>query len=220
MIEQIKENLSKIQENIAPYTPNIIAVTKYYGIEAILDAYSAGLRNFGESRANEAIEKIKSLPENVKSNSKFHFIGHLQTNKVNKVVEHFDYIHSIDSLHLAQAVSEEALKTDKVQKIFLQINNANEEQKFGFSKTELSENFEKILSLKGLEILGLMNIAPLTDNTELLENLFEDVKKTQTNLAIRYNCNLKEISMGMSNDYPIAVKHGATILRIGRKLFT
>lgn len=220
MIEQIKENLSKIQENIAPYTPNIIAVTKYYGMESILDAYSAGLRNFGESRANEAIEKINSLPEDIKSNSKFHFIGHLQSNKVNKVVKNFDYIHSVDSLHIAQAISAEALKTGKIQKIFLQINNADEEQKFGFSKTELSENFEKILSLGGLEVLGLMNIAPLTDNTELLENLFEDVKETQANLAIRYNCNLKEISMGMSNDYPIAVKHGATMLRIGRQLFT
>ena len=220
MIEQIKENLSKIQEEIAPYTPNIIAVTKYYGLDAILDAYSAGLRNFGESRANEAIEKINSLPKDVKENSKFHFIGHLQSNKVNKVVKNFDFIHSIDSLHIAQTVSNEALKISKKQKVFLQLNNANEEQKFGFSKEELTKSFEEILSLKGLEILGLMNIAPLTDNTELLEQLFEDVKETQTNLAIRYNCSLKEISMGMSNDYPLAVKHGATMLRIGRKLFT
>ena len=220
MIEQIKDNLSKIQEEIAPYTPNIIAVTKYYGLDAILDAYSAGLRNFGESRANEAIEKINSLPKEIKENSKFHFIGHLQSNKVNKVVKNFDFIHSIDSLHIAQTVSNEALKIYKKQKVFLQLNNANEEQKFGFSKEELTKSFEEILSLKGLEILGLMNIAPLTDNTELLEQLFEDVKETQTNLAIRYNCSLKEISMGMSNDYPLAVKHGATMLRIGRKLFT
>ena len=220
MIEQIKDNLSKIQEEIAPYTPNIIAVTKYYGLDAILDAYSAGLRNFGESRANEAIEKINSLPKEIKENSKFHFIGHLQSNKVNKVVKNFDFIHSIDSLHIAQTVSNEALKISKKQKVFLQLNNANEEQKFGFSKEELTKSFEEILSLKGLEILGLMNIAPLTDNTELLEQLFEDVKETQTNLAIRYNCSLKEISMGMSNDYPLAVKHGATMLRIGRKLFT
>ena len=220
MIEQIKENLPKIQEKIAPYTPNIIAVTKYYGLDAILDAYSVGLRNFGESRANEAIEKINSLPKDVKENSKFHFIGHLQSNKVNRVVKNFDFIHSIDSLHIAQTVSNEALKISKKQKVFLQLNNANEEQKFGFSKEELTKSFEEILSLKGLEILGLMNIAPLTDNTELLEQLFEDVKETQTNLAIRYNCSLKEISMGMSNDYPLAVKHGATMLRIGRKLFT
>ena len=178
------------------------------------------MRNFGESRANEAIEKINSLPKEIKENSKFHFIGHLQSNKVNKVVKNFDFIHSIDSLHIAQTVSNEALKISKKQKVFLQLNNANEEQKFGFSKEELTKSFEEILSLKGLEILGLMNIAPLTDNTELLEQLFEDVKETQTNLAIRYNCSLKEISMGMSNDYPLAVKHGATMLRIGRKLFT
>ena len=220
MIENIKENLSKIQEQIAPYTPNIIAVTKYYGIDAILNAYNAGLRNFGESRANEAIKKINSLPEEVKLNSKFHFIGHLQTNKVNKIVKNFDFIHSIDSLRVAQAVSSEALKIQKRQKVFLQINNANEEQKYGFSKKKLDESFEEILSLEGLEILGLMNIAPLTDNKNLLENLFEDVKETQANLEIRYKYNLREISMGMSNDYSIAVKHGATMLRIGRKLFT
>ena len=220
MVEKIKQVLSQIQEQIVFYTPNIVAVTKYFGREAILDAYQVGLRNFGESRAVEAIEKINSLPEEVKENSKFHFIGHLQSNKVNKVVKNFDVIHSVDSLKLAQAISDEALKEGKVQDVFLQLNNANEEQKFGFSKEELFENFSKIKDLKGLNILGLMNIAPLGLSENELDILFEDVRQTQNELVNKFNCEMKELSMGMSQDYQIAVRHGATMLRIGRKLFS
>lgn len=220
MVEKIKQVLSQIQEQIAPYTPNIVAVTKYFSREAILDAYQVGLRNFGESRAVEAIEKINSLPEEVKENSKFHFIGHLQSNKVNKVVKNFDVIHSVDSLKLAQAISDEAIKEGKVQDVFLQLNNANEEQKFGFSKEELFENFSKIKDLKGLNILGLMNIAPLGLSENELDILFEDVRQTQNELVNKFNCEMKELSMGMSQDYQIAVRHGATMLRIGRKLFS
>ena len=220
MIENIKKNLLQIQEEIAPYTPNIIAVTKYFGVDAMIAAYAAGLRNFGESRALEAVEKINSLPNDVKENSKFHFIGHLQTNKVNKVVPNFDIIHSVDSLKLAKAISAEAEKIGKVQRIFIQLNNANEEQKYGFSKKELFECFKEIKDLKNLKVLGLMNIAPLEIGKDELENLFEDVKQTQNFLVENYNCDLKEISMGMSNDYQIAARHGATMLRIGRKLFS
>lgn len=220
MIENIKKNLLQIQEQIAPYTPKIVAVTKYFGVDAIIDGYQVGLRNFGESRAVEAIEKINSLPSEIKENSKFHFIGHLQTNKVNKVVCNFDVIHSVDSLKIAKAISDEAVKIGKVQDVFIQLNNAGEEQKFGFSKQELLENFEEILKFEGLNVLGLMNIAPLEANNEELENLFEDIKETQIELVKKYNCTMKEISMGMSNDYQIAVKHGATMLRIGRKLFS
>ena len=220
MKETIKKNLLHIQEQIAPYTPKIIAVTKYFGIDAMISAYDAGLRNFGESRAIEAIEKINSLPNEIKENSKFHFIGHLQTNKVNKVVCNFDVIHSVDSLKLANVISEEAVKYGKVQDVFIQLNNAGEEQKYGFSKEDLISNFKEIANLKGLNILGLMNIAPLEVGDEELSKLFEDIKQTQIELVNKFNCELKEISMGMSNDYQIAAAHGATMLRIGRKLFS
>ena len=220
MIENIQKNLSQIQEQIAPYTPNIIAVTKYFGVDAIQEAYAVGLRNFGESRAVEAIEKIKYLPDEVRNNSKFHFIGHLQTNKVNKVVCNFDVIHSVDSLKLAKAISDEAVKIEKIQDVFIQYSNAGEEQKFGFLKEELFDNFNALIELKGLNILGLMNIAPLEATEEELNVLFEDVKQTQIELVKKFNCEMKEISMGMSQDYQIAAKHGATVLRIGRKLFS
>ena len=107
-IDSVRDNLLRVKKTIVPYTPNIIAVTKYYGLEAILDAYEVGLRNFGESRANDAIQKIENLPDEIRKNSKFHFIGHLQTNKVDRVVRYFDYIQSVDSVKLAKAISESA----------------------------------------------------------------------------------------------------------------
>lgn len=218
--ETIQGNLLRIQEEIVPYTPNIIAVTKYFDEDAITQAYNAGLRNFGGSRVIEAIEKINKLPKEVKYNSKFHFIGHLQSNKVRKVVENFDYIHSVDSVKLAEIISENALQSGKTQKIFLQLNNANEEQKFGFSKQELKTSFKEIKNLKGIEISGLMNMAPLGADEKTLEMLFTDARETKEELERLYNCKMDEISMGMSQDYKVAARCGATMLRIGRKLFS
>lgn len=220
MIERIKNNLLQIQEKIVPYTVNIIAVTKYYDTDVMLSAYKAGLRHFGESRAVDAVRKINELPSEVKDNSTFHFIGHLQSNKVRLVVNNFDYIHSVDSLKLAQIISDEAIKAHKKQKVFLQLNNAGEEQKFGFSKEELLKDFKSIVDLEGLEVLGLMNIAPLTDDKQELAGLFKDVKDFQMELEEKYEVKLNDISMGMSNDFDIAVANGATWVRIGTKLFS
>ena len=217
--DTIKENLLRIQEEIAPYRPNIIAVTKYFDESAIISAYSAGLRDFAESRVIEATQKIDNLPQEIKENSKFHFIGHLQTNKVKKVIEVFDYIHSVDSVKLAEKISEEAGRIGKVQKILIQINNANEEQKFGFSPEEVVENFNKIINLKNLEIVGVMNMAPFGAEEEELERLFSEIAQIKTELETKFNCKLKEMSMGMSQDYKIAAQQGSTMLRIGRKLF-
>lgn len=216
----VKENLLEIKEDIAPYTPNIIAVTKYFDESKIIEAYEAGLRDFGESRVIEAIEKIQKLPNEIRGNSRFHLIGHLQTNKVRKAVGNFDYIHSVDSLNLAEIISQEALSLNIRQKVLLQINNANETQKFGFSKDEIIENFDKINSLKGLEVAGLMNMAPFGLEKETLIGLFKDIVNLRDNLEEKFNCKLKEISMGMSGDYKEAAVAGATMIRIGRKLFS
>ena len=219
MQDTVRENLLQIQEDIAPYKPNIIAVTKYFDEKAMIEAYNAGLRDFAESRAVEAVEKIENLPAEVRNNSKFHFIGHLQTNKVKKVVPIFDYIHSVDSLKLAKAIADEAKLFGKVQNILLQVNNANEGQKFGFSKKEIFEVFPSIKELSSVSIAGIMNMAPLGASEEELNRLFEDVFNIKKELEQRFDCELRELSMGMSQDYKIAVKHGATMLRIGRKLF-
>lgn len=219
MQHKVRANLLQIQEDIAPYKPNIIAVTKYFDENAMVEAYNAGMRDFAESRAIEAVEKINNLPTEIRNNSKFHFIGHLQTNKVKKVVQNFDYIHSVDSLKLAKAISDEAQAIGKVQKILLQVNNANEEQKFGFSKEEIFEEFPKIKALPSIEIAGIMNMAPLGASEEELNKLFGDVFNIKKELEEEFNCELKELSMGMSQDYKVAVRHGSTMLRIGRKLF-
>ncbi|CDE62416.1 putative uncharacterized protein [Fusobacterium sp. CAG:439] len=219
MEHTVKENLLQIQEEIAPYKPNIIAVTKYFDETAVINAYNAGLRDFAESRVIEAITKINNLPADVRNNSRFHFIGHLQTNKVKKAVANFDYIHSVDSYKLAKAISDEAQNTGKVQNILLQVNNADEVQKFGFSKQEIFDIFISIKSLPNINIAGLMNMAPLGAPEDELNRLFEEVAQIRNKLETDFNCSLKELSMGMSQDYKIAVKHGATMLRIGRKLF-
>ncbi len=219
MEHTVRENLLRVQEDIAPYKPNIIAVTKYFDETAIIEAYNAGLRDFAESRVIEAITKINNLPADVRNNSRFHFIGHLQTNKVKKAVANFDYIHSVDSYKLAKAISDEAQNTGKVQNILLQVNNADEEQKFGFSKQEIFDVFISIKSLPNINIAGLMNMAPLGAPEDELNRLFEEVAQIRNKLETDFNCSLKELSMGMSQDYKIAVKHGATMLRIGRKLF-
>ncbi len=216
----VRANLQKLQESIVHSKVKIVAVTKYFGLDSILAGYEAGLRNFGESRALEAIEKIESLPLEIRENSSFHFIGHLQTNKAEKVVEHFDVIESVDSLKLAKKISEAACHLNKEEKVFLQVNNAGEEQKFGYSKEVLRAELEEILSLRGIKVCGLMNMAPIGATENELAELFRDVREFRDELEREFRVTLPELSMGMSNDYKIALREGATIIRIGRKLFT
>ena len=218
-MDKVKQNLLQIQEEIAPYKPNIIAVTKYFDENAIIEAYKAGLRDFAESRVIEASEKIRNLPEEIRTNSTFHFIGHLQTNKVKKALEVFDFIHSVDSVKLAEKISQEAGFINKTQKILIQVNNADEEQKFGFSKDEIFEEFGKIIKLENLKVEGLMNMAPLGAEEREQMRLFSEVVEIRDNLENKFGYELKEISMGMSQDYKIAARTGSTMLRIGRKLF-
>ena len=215
----VNNNLHEIQTNIAHSKVKIVAVTKYYGLSAILAGSEAGIRDFGESRAVDAIAKLEKLPENVRQNSTFHFIGHLQSNKAEKVVKHFDVIESIDSLKIARAVSKAACELNKREKVLLQVNNAGEEQKSGYSKDVLSAEIQEIISLPGLDVRGLMNIAPIDADEAKLAELFKDIREFRDELERSFNITLPELSMGMSNDYKIALREGATIIRIGRKLF-
>lgn len=218
-VKLIEHNLLEIRNKIAHCKPRIIGVTKYFGLEAIVKGYEAGIRDFGESRVGDAIKKIESLPQEIRLNSTFHFIGHLQTNKVEKAVRYFDYIHSVDSLKLASVISEAACGLNKREKVLLQVNNACEEQKFGYSKEQLRQDFKQILMLKGIEVVGLMNMAPLEASEDELKGLFADMREYRDELQEEFGLSLQELSMGMSNDYLIAVGQGATMIRIGRKLF-
>lgn len=216
----VKNNLNEIQKNIAHYNVNIIAVTKYFGLKAIEVAYKAGIRNFAESRAQDGIKKLENLSDEIRENSTFHFIGHLQTNKADKVVKYFDVIQSVDSLKIAEAISKAACSNKKRAKILLQVNNAGEEQKSGYSKEQLLDDFPKILSLECIDIIGLMNMAPLGASEEELSALFKDVREFRDELQKEFKISLPELSMGMSDDYIVAIREGATMVRIGRKLFT
>lgn len=217
--KMVRNNLQEIQSNIAHSKIKIVAVTKYYGLDAILAGYEAGIRDFGESRAADSIAKIESLPSEVRQNSTFHFIGHLQSNKAEKVVKYFDVIESIDSLKIARVVSKAACELNKREKVLLQVNNAGEEQKSGYSKDVLSAEIQEIISLPGLDVRGLMNIAPIDADEAKLAELFKDIREFRDELERSFNITLPELSMGMSNDYKIALREGATIIRIGRKLF-
>ena len=215
----VRRNLLEIEKEIAPCKLKIIGVTKYFGLNAIVNGYKAGLRDFGESRALDAISKIKALPDEIRENSEFHFIGHLQSNKAEKVVEYFDYIHSIDSLKLAKVVSEAACRLNKKEKVLLQVNNAEEEQKFGYDKEQLRMDMRDLLGLSGIQIVGLMNMAPFGAQENELRLLFGDLRRFRDELQREFQVELPELSMGMSDDYKFAAEEGATMIRIGRKLF-
>ena len=209
----VKKNLEKILKDTENYNPTIIAVTKYYGIDKMIEAFDAGLRNFGESKALEAVEKINKIDDTTKSQSIYHFIGHLQTNKVKYVVGNFNYIHSVDSLKLAQCINNEANKKGIKQKILIQVNNAHELQKFGVDPCELENLINEVKAMDSIELTGLMNIAPLSDDEQLLQKLFSQMRE------LKEKFKLKELSMGMSKDYKIALKNGATMIRLGKILF-
>ena len=217
--EDVARNLLEIKKNIVHCNSRIIAVTKYYGSDAIVNAYEVGVRDFAESRAIDAVKKLATLPIEVKNNSTFHFIGHLQTNKVGIVVENFDYIHSVDSLKLARVIDDKACSLNKREKVLLQLNNAGEEQKFGYTKEQLRLDLPHILELNSLEVVGLMCMAPLGATDDELRFLFSDMQNFKVQLENDFEIKLSELSMGMSNDYEIALEYGATMIRIGRKLF-
>ena len=218
-MDRVQANVEKIKAQIAPYNPTIVAVTKYFDESQILKYYEIGFRDFGENRVKDAVEKIKKLPAEIVKNSRFHLIGHLQTNKVKLAVGSFDLIHSVDSLKLAQAISEEAKNKGIVQKILLQINNANEEQKSGFSPLEIKQQFVDILKLDNIKVCGVMNMAPIHSSDENLHKLFGNIKQIYDELQSEFGVELNQISMGMSNDFKIALEEGATIIRLGRILF-
>ncbi len=218
-MSSISENIEKIKARVAPYKPTVIAVTKYFNELQIIKYYEMGFRDFGENRVKDALEKIDKLPEYVKKDSRFHLIGHLQTNKAKLAVGNFDLIHSVDSVKLAEAINNEAEKKGIVQNILLQINNAKEEQKSGFYPEEIKEAFKKVMQMQSVKISGVMNMAPINSSEEELHYLFRNIKQINDELQSEFKLELKQISMGMSRDFMIALEEGATMIRLGRILF-
>ena len=211
------ENLNHIQNqinskilklNISNYKPKIIAISKTFKINHISPLIEYGHRDFGENKVQEASEKWTEIKNKNKS-IKLHMVGKLQTNKVKFVLPLFDFIHSLDSLKLAKKISEEQKKYENKPKIFIQINIGNEPQKSGIDKSKLNEFYNECINL-GLDIVGTMCLPPIDNDPSIY---FLEMKKITEIL------NLKEISMGMSEDYLKAIEHSSTYLRIGSKIF-
>ncbi|MEI8377778.1 MAG: YggS family pyridoxal phosphate-dependent enzyme [bacterium] len=215
----IADNVKRIRDELSGYEGRIIAVSKYVEASKMQEAYEAGIKDFAESKAQDAPVKIESLPKEVQNNCTWHFIGHLQTNKAKKVVGSFDYIHSIDSLKLATIVNDLAKERGLTQKILLQVNIADEEAKFGFSSKELFEVFPEIIKLKNISVEGLMMMAPYLDDEATLTSFFRQMKTLKQKLECDFNFAIKELSMGMSNDYKVATQEGSTMIRVGTKIF-
>ena len=204
---ELKIKIKKL--NFENYKPNIVAVSKTFRIKDILPLINHGHLHFGENKVQESIEKWTSIKSDFKD-IKLHMIGKLQTNKVKYVVPLFDYIHSVDSLKLAEKISQQQVKSNKIMKLFIQINIGNENQKNGILIDQLDKFYNQCTNDLGLNVIGLMCLPPNDNKSQIY---FSKMKELVTKLK------LKDISMGMSNDYLEAVNYQSTYLRIGSKIF-
>lgn len=220
----IAENLAhlraKIEEkcNRAGRNPNevkLIAVSKYFGVDSIIEAKNCGLTDFGENRAQELTLKYEKLGDSVV----WHMIGTLQKNKVKYAVNAADLIHSVDSLELVEEINNRAEKLDKVQKILLEVKTSEEETKSGLeTEIEILSLVKRCSELKNIGLKGFMTMAPLTEDANIIRKSFRDLRNLKDQINNK-GYNLTELSMGMTSDFEIAIEEGATLIRIGSAIF-
>ena len=213
--EKIKEIQSSLPENVT-----LVAVSKTKPVEDIQQAYNAGQRIFGENKVQEMTSKYELLPKDIQ----WHLIGHLQTNKVKYIAPYVSLIHSIDSEKLLREVNKEAKKNNRIISCLLQFHIAEEETKFGFSFDEAKELIESeaFLNFQNIQIVGIMGMASFTENEQQIRNEFQtlhDYFQVLKSHYFKFNPDFKEISMGMSGDYKIAIEHGSTMIRVGSTIF-
>lgn len=215
----IIRNIQEIREHV-PKDVKLICVTKFHPEATIMEAYEAGERNFGESRVQELIAKQPNLPDDIR----WHFIGHLQTNKIKFIADFVSLIHGVDSLRVLKAINRHAARADRVVECLLQVHIADEQTKFGFTVEELKELFEdkEFKNLKNVKIAGLMGMATFTDDKEQVRGEFRFLKSLFDKIKQDYFAEEEcfcELSMGMSEDYKIAIEEGSTMIRIGTAIF-
>lgn len=211
--ENVKYFLQKIPDNV-----KVIAVTKTVDSDRIRIAVKSGIKDIGENKVQEALSKFEELKD---LDIKWHLIGTLQSNKAKKAVEIFDLIHSVDSFKLATVLNKEAEKLSKIQDILLQVNVSKEETKSGFFVEDLFNALPELAELKNLSIKGLMTIGPDTENEEFIKNCFSDLReiKEKINSGKYLKREINILSMGMTNDYEIAITEGSNMIRLGRAIF-
>lgn len=212
---EINEACSKASRSRDEIT--LIGVTKTYEADIMNASIAYGITDIGENKVQEIIRKYDQVTKGVK----WHLIGHLQTNKVKYIIDKVDLIHSVDSLKLAEEISSRAQKIGKVQEVLIQVNVADETQKFGVSPENVIELIEAIGNLKNIKVCGLMNIAPFVDDPETLRDDFKVMKKLFDRLNdIKIdNVEAKYLSMGMSGDFGVAIEEGANMIRVGTRIY-
>ncbi len=222
----VKENLKLVEENIEAACKRasrdtsevtLIAVSKTKPVELIMEAYDAGIRDFGENKVQELLEKYDKCPQDIR----WHLIGHLQTNKVKYIVDKVAMIHSVDSLKLAEEISRQAVKKNVSVDILVEVNIADETTKYGISYEECQDLVVAIIGLPNITVRGLMCIAPYTENSEENRKYFEKLCKLNVDIKQKMSNNTFTgvLSMGMTGDYEVAIEEGATYVRVGTGIF-
>ena len=218
-LEEVRQNIRNACERSGRKVEDVtlIAVSKTKPVPMLQEAYDAGARDFGENKVQEILEKEPQLPSDIR----WHMIGHLQTNKVKYIIDKVSMVHSVDSVRLAEAIEKEAEKKDICMPVLIEVNVAGEESKFGLSIEEVLPFLEEISSYEHLQVKGLMTIAPFVANPEENREVFQKLKKLSVDIAAKNinNVNMSVLSMGMTNDYQVAVEEGATMVRVGTGIF-
>ena len=222
----ITENINEVRKNMEeacrvsgrnPEEVSLIAVSKTKPIPMLQEAYDAGCRDFGENKVQEIMDKIDRLPSDIR----WHMIGHLQTNKVKYIVGKVFLIHSVDSLHLAEAISKEAVKQNTTVNILIEVNVAKEDTKYGAMAEDTVSLVEKIALLPGISVKGLMTIAPYVENPQENRQYFVKLRQLAVDIKSKNidNVHMDILSMGMTGDYMVAIEEGATYVRVGTGIF-
>lgn len=222
----LKENLADVEAKIVKACENsgrqrddvtLIAVSKTKPVETLKEAYDLGVRVFGENKVQELTDKYEALPKDIQ----WHMIGHLQRNKVKYIIDKVALIHSVDSIRLAETIEKEAAKHNITANILIEVNVAKEESKFGLMPEELDELIDKIKDFNHIQVKGLMTIAPFVENPETNREIFRSLRKLSVDISNKNidNVNVSILSMGMTNDYTVAVEEGATMVRVGTGIF-
>lgn len=220
----IEENVARVRALISaaaqragrpPDEVRLIAISKTHPAESVRAAHAAGLNTFGESRVQEARAKIPDLP----SSLLWHFVGHMQKNKIRHALPLFELFHSVDSLALASDMNRIAEEEGMRPRVLLEVNVSGEGSKFGFSPEKLRAEMESLLGLSRLTIEGLMTIPPLAPEAEGSRKFFAQLRKLRGQLESEFDMSLTELSMGMTNDFEVAIEEGATMVRVGTALF-
>ena len=222
----LSENLRDVEKKIEgacirsgrnPKEVTLIAVSKTKPVEMLQEAYDAGAREFGENKVQEITAKYDQLPQDIH----WHMIGHLQRNKVKYIVDKVKMIHSVDSLRLAETIDKEAQKKNVVVPVLIEVNVADEDSKFGLSLEEVVSLIEAVSKLPNVRVQGLMTVAPFVENPEENREIFRSLKKLSVDITAKNinNVTMSVLSMGMTNDYEVAIEEGATMVRVGTGIF-